>query len=100
MSRTDKTRPWWVQMVDAPGSTCKPAHDHRWEPCTLPSEIVAVHTPLRARRGGCHWTGTAAYCVRRCESHGHREWNFFCRQERRRSRHQARRDLHAWNGED
>jgi len=100
MSRTDKTRPWWVQMVDAPGSTCKPAHDHRREPCTLPSEIVAVHTLLRTRRGGCRWTGTAAYCVRRCESHGHREWNFFCRQERRRSRHQARRDLHAWNGED
>jgi hypothetical protein len=98
MSRTDKTRPWWVQMVDAPGSTCAPAHDHRWGPCTLPQEIIPARALLRTRRGGCRWTGTPAFWVRRCESHGHREWNFLCREERRRSRHQARRELRAWKG--
>jgi len=62
--------------------------------------IVAERALPRGRRGGCHWTGTSAYWVRRCESHGHREWNFICREERRRSRHRARRELHAWNGDD
>jgi hypothetical protein len=80
-------------MVDAPGSTCKPLHDHRWGPCTLPREITATRVLLSTRRSGCRWTGTAAYWVRRRESHGYREWNFFCREERRRSRRQARREL-------
>jgi hypothetical protein len=59
MSRTDKTRPWWVQMADEP---------------------------------------TTAYWYRRCESRGYREWNRFRREERRRSRHEARRELraHLW----
>jgi len=100
MSGTDKTRPWWVQMVDAPGSTCKPVHDHRWGPCTLPREITAVRALPRTRRSGCRWSGTPAYWVWRCESHGYREWNFLCREDRRRSRRQARRALRAWNGDD
>ena len=104
MSRTDKTRPWWVQMVDAPGSTCEPEHDHRWGPCTLPNEITPVRAlfrpVLRADRTGCRWTGTAAFWVRRCESHGAGEWNAFRREDRRRNRRQARRDLRAWNGDD
>ncbi len=95
MSRTDKTRPWWVQVVDAPGSTCEPTHDHRWGPCTLPDDIRAVRVLPGARSGGCHWAGTPAYWVRRCESHGYREWSVQRRQDRRRSRHQARRDLRA-----
>ena len=94
MSRTDKTRPWWVQMADAPGSTCMPVHDHRWGPCTLPAGIGA------ARTGGCHWAPTPAQRVRRWESHGYREWNFIRRQERRRDRHEARRGLRAGNGAD
>ncbi len=91
MSRTDKTRPWWVQLVDAPGVSCKPVHDHRFGPCTLPSRAV----PQRADRGRCHWVGTAAFNMRRCESHGHVESSFFNRQERRRDRHQTRRALRA-----
>jgi hypothetical protein len=87
-------------MVDAPGTTCEPVHDHRWGPCTLPREIIAVRALPRTRRNGCYWTGTPAHWVRRCESHGYREWNFLCREDRRRSRRQARRDLRAWNGED
>jgi hypothetical protein len=98
MSRTDKTRPWWVQITDAPGSTCEPVHDHRWGPCTLPPEITAVRAPHRPV--GCHWGGTAAYRVRRCESHGYREWSVLRREDRRRSRRLARRSLRAWNGDD
>ncbi|WP_250034517.1 hypothetical protein [Paractinoplanes maris] len=94
MSRTDKTRPWWVQLADAPGVSCKPVHDHRFGPCTLPRVVE----PRRERRGGCFWAGSAAFRVRRCESHGHVEWNLLRRQERRRRRHQARRELRAWDG--
>jgi hypothetical protein len=97
MSGTDKTRPWWVQLVDAPGSTCQPVHDHRWGPCTLPREITAVRD---LPRSGCYWSGTPAYFVRRCESHGSREWSLIRREERRRSRRQARRLVRAWNGDD
>ncbi|GAA2708274.1 hypothetical protein [Actinoplanes palleronii] len=100
MSRTDKTRPWWVQLVDAPGTTCAPVHDHRWGPCTLPREIEALRAEPGSRRAGCHWSGTPAYWVRRCESHGYREWSVMRREERRRSRHDARRDLRAGNDID
>ncbi|MCO8271054.1 hypothetical protein M1L60_10665 [Actinoplanes sp. TRM 88003] len=91
MSRTDKTRPWWVQLVDAPGVSCKPVHDHRFGPCTLPVRAM----PERERRTGCRWTGTAAFYVKRCESHGSAEWNFLARQDRRRDRHRARRALRS-----
>lgn len=98
MSRTDKTRPWWVRMADAPLTTCVPVHDHRFGPCTLPEEI----TPESAdwRRDGCFW-GTPGYhvLVRKTRG-GHREWYYICRRERRRSRHQARRELRGYQGED
>ena len=42
MSKTDKTRPWWVRIADAPMVTCAPVHDHRFGPCTLRDEITAV----------------------------------------------------------
>ena len=100
MSRTDKTRPWWVQLVDAPGSTCMPVHDHRWGPCTLPRETTAVRALPRSDRDGCRWAGTSAFNMRRCESHGYLEWSHMRREDRRRSRHQARRALRAWNGTD
>ena len=98
MSKTDKTRPWWVQMPDAPMTACRPAHDHRFGPCTLPAEITAAGASLGQDRVGqdrvgCHWAGTRSYWFRRCESHGYREWSRLRRQDRRRSRHQARRDL-------
>ncbi|WP_285473646.1 hypothetical protein [Actinoplanes sp. NBRC 101535] len=93
MSRTDKTRPWWVQLTDAPGRTCMPQHDHRFGPCTLPDEITPTRPLLGVRRQGCRWEGTAAYWVRRCESHGVRESQLICRTDRRRDRHRSRYDL-------
>ncbi|WP_127500535.1 hypothetical protein [Actinoplanes solisilvae] len=94
MSRTDKTRPWWVQMAHAPMVACQPVHDHRFGPCTLPDEIDARET------AGCHWGGTDSFWVRRCESHGYREWALIRREDRRRSRHEARRALRSYFDED
>jgi len=95
MSKTDKTRPWWVQMADAPMVAGRPVHDHRFGPCTLPDEITADSAPLAARRDGCHWGATQSYWTRRCESRGYREWSHFRRADRRRSRHEARHGLRA-----
>ncbi|WP_433088974.1 hypothetical protein ACQP1P_22095 [Dactylosporangium sp. CA-052675] len=93
MSRTDKTRPWWVQMADAPMRACRPRHDHRFGPCTLADAITAATASLGERRDGCHWGATASYWFRRVESRGHREAAQWCRENRRRSRHAARRAL-------
>ena len=73
MSRTDKTRPWWVRMADAPMVTCIPVHDHRFGPC--------------------YW-GTSYDRIGRVD--GAREWYHIRREDRRRSRHQARCDLGAY----
>ena len=100
MSKTDKTRPWWVQRVDAPGSTCKPVHDHRFGACTLPDQPTAIRICSDDHRHGCYWGGTSTFACRRCESHGYREWSYFRREQRRRSRHQARQGLRAYHGED
>jgi hypothetical protein len=99
MSKTDKTRPWWVQTVDAPGLTCEPVHDHRFGACTLPDEIIATRVARGFRPRDCYWGGTAYYWCRRCESHGYREWSHFRREERRRSRHRARREIRAYHDE-
>jgi hypothetical protein len=100
MSRTDKTRPWWVRMADAPMASCVPSHDHRFGPCTLPNEITADSASLSHRTGGCYWEAPAHYVFGCGTRGGGREWYYFRRGERRRSRHQARRELRAYRGED
>jgi hypothetical protein len=102
MSRTDKTRPWWVRIADAPGVTCVPVHDHRFGPCTLPAEITAGTASLSFRRGRCYWTGTDYYWYECAGWDGCRECTgyYFRRADRRRSRHEARRELRANWGED
>jgi hypothetical protein len=100
MSKTDKTRPLWVQMADAPMVTCVPVHDHRFGPCTLPDEVTADSASPSRRRGDCYWAGTDYHLFglndgcRECTGY------YFRREERRRSRHQARRELRAYHGED
>jgi hypothetical protein len=84
-------------MADASLVTCVPVHDHRFGPCTLPDEV----TPDSAnwRRGGCYW-GAPGYHVLVHESRGgNREWYYLRREDRRRSRHQARRELRAYRGD-
>ena len=82
-------------MADAPMTACRPVHDHRFGPCTLPERITAGSASVAERRDGCHWGGTQSYWFRRCESRGYREWSVFRRVERRRSRHDARCELRA-----
>jgi hypothetical protein len=93
MSKTDKTRPWWVQMAESPMVTCVPVHDHRFGPCTLPAEVTADTASLSLRRGRCYWGVAGFYRAGYRGSDGHREWAAFRREERRRDRHRARRDL-------
>lgn len=102
MSKTDKTRPWWVRMADAPMVTCLPVHDHRFGLCTLPDEITADSASLSCRTSGCYWGATAYYLSGCGSSDGCRECTgyHFRREERRRSRHEARRELRAYHGED
>lgn len=89
MSKTDKTRPWWVRVAEAP----VPVHDHRFGECTLPEEIGPSS-------GGCHWR-SAGYHATGCPSAScGREWSRIRREERRRDRHQARRELRTYRGED
>ena len=94
MSKTDRTRPWWVRMADVPMVTCAPVHDHRFGPCTLPEEITKETTALGPRRGGCHWSGTSHFNSFRNDG-GAREWYYIRREDRRRSRHRARQELRA-----
>ncbi|MGW3352980.1 hypothetical protein ACWDA3_57650 [Nonomuraea rubra] len=93
MSKTDKTRPWWVRMADAPMVTCRPAHDHRYGPCTLPDEITMDSASLNRRTSGCYWQATAHFLFDCGGLSGGREAYFIRREDRRRSRHQARRRL-------
>jgi hypothetical protein len=97
MSKTDKTRPWWVRMADAPMVTCVPVHDHRFGPCTLPDEITPAGASLSHRTRGCYWRATDHYLFGGGLSGG-REWQDLRREERRRSRRQARRDLRSHYG--
>lgn len=100
MSRTDKTRPWWVRMADAPGRTYVAIHDHSSGVCTLPDEVTADSASLnRYELRGCYWTATDAYMHGGAVTGG-REWSSICREDRRRDRREARRTLRAYNGED
>jgi len=100
MSKTDKTRPWWVRIADAPMVTCAPVHDHRWRPCTLPEEITASSASVSHRTSGCYWRATDYFWWCYGGVFGSREWYYFRREARRRSRHEARRELRAYSGED
>jgi len=99
MSRTDKTRPWWVKLAERPMVTARPQHDHRFGPCTLPEWINAETAPI-GPVSGCHWVVTDQFAdtmhngCRECTGY------YFRREDRRRSRHEARRSLHDYRGEE
>ena len=101
MSRTDKTRPWWVRLADEPGVTCMPVHDHRFGPCTLPDEITPSTSGInRYIDRGCYWGATDHFIFDVGSDTGGREWSEMCRESRRRSRHRARQALRAYLPED
>ncbi|MFV2174551.1 hypothetical protein ACFHW2_16885 [Actinomadura sp. LOL_016] len=99
MSKTDKTRPWWVRMADAPGATCVPVHDHRFGTCTLPDGVTAAGASLNRRTSGCYWGATDRHLGSGCFSGG-KEWTFLKREENRRDRHRARRELRDYDREE
>jgi hypothetical protein len=95
MSKTDKARPWWVRLADAPMVACLPVHDDRFGPCTLPDEITADSASLSHHTSGCYWRATDHYLFDCGGVGGGREWHYLRREERRHSRHQARLELRA-----
>jgi hypothetical protein len=102
MSKTDKTRPFWVRMADTPGLTSVPVHDHRFGPCTLPDRIHADTRSDDAAHARCFW-GSGGYHVIGCPSDGgscSREWQAYRREANRRDRYQARRALRRYRDED
>ena len=92
MSRTDKTRPWWVRLADRPGVTYVAVHDHRFGECTLADEITPETASLNRAERGCHWAATDHFLFDLGGVSGGREWHHICRE--------ARRDLRAYRGED
>lgn len=102
MSRTDKTRPWWVRMADAPGVTCIPVHDHRHGPCTLPDKITPSTASLNRvdKAGRCYWAATDHFIFDLGGVTGGREWQRIRRETRRRDRRAARRALRAYGAGD
>jgi hypothetical protein len=75
---------------------CRPEHDHRFGPCTLPGRINADTAPINRPSRGCYWVVTDHFAsmvhngCRDCTGY------YFRREDRRRSRHEARRELHAY----
>jgi hypothetical protein len=84
-------------MADAPMVTCFPVHDHRFGPCSLPDEITAHDACLRPHSGRCFW-GTTYDRIGRVD--GAKEWYHLRRADRRRSRHQARRELRGYQRDE
>lgn len=92
MSDTDKTRPYWVQLVTEPFRV--EVHDHRSHECNLPS-VAEIRTAdaLPRHFTDCHytyqWDGRNHFCgCPLCTGQEDR------RADRRRSRHQARNLIH------
>lgn len=89
MSKTDKTRPWWVKASERAMVTCVPVHRHEDGLCDLPDDPREAMGP---RRNSCYWTASTlttygpgsgcgcAMCTLRWER----------RADRRRDRHTAR----------
>lgn len=92
MSKTDKTKPWWVKVAE---HRHVEQHHHTKHDCNLPASARdQVKSP--PEWDDCHWSTTAHYwgadvypccggCP--CEMCSGRYWR---RQDRRRSRHEAR----------
>jgi hypothetical protein len=51
MSKTDKTQPWWVRIIQ---HKPKESHDHRNGVCDLPKEPTRPEH-VRWKAGSCYW---------------------------------------------
>lgn len=57
MSKTDKTRPWWVRVSEQPLVTCVPVHQHHLGECTLPADPLVCARD----RSGFGWNADRCY---------------------------------------
>jgi hypothetical protein len=53
MSRTDKTKPWWVRVNE---HNPRADHDHRNGICDLPESALSQHNNFQWNRSQCHWS--------------------------------------------
>lgn len=86
MSRTDKTRPYWVQLTDDLFVVAV-RHDHRFGPCDLDDEDVRF---CNTRYTGPRWDRWAQRCYRYIPAYGYsggawpkRKGNSWAREERK-----------------
>ena len=92
MSKTDKTRPWWVRATERPLHTCVPVHRHEDGVCDLPQD-PAERWGERWGSGSCFWTEGNGFFYGRdggcgCAMCTGQVWR---RAERRADRHAAAR---------
>jgi hypothetical protein len=87
MSRTDKTKPFWVKLAHGDLQVIQ-AHDHRDGRCDLPADVDA-HWWARGRvcNYEFHFTGTMTCCCPMCHAREYPD-----RTERQRRRRERRRD--------
>ncbi|HEY1133279.1 MAG TPA: hypothetical protein VGE77_01765 [Nocardioides sp.] len=108
MSKTDKTKPWWLRATERPMVTCVPVHRHHAGACDLPAAPADAFggvgdwwpTAMAAPEGQtCYWTWTTAIFYGRDRGTGCQCW--MCGDtigRRRRTRHerrQARQEFQA-----
>lgn len=72
MSKTDKTKPFWVKMKDG-DLAWRESHDHREGPCDLPNEIDADYWHNTRCRYEWVFDGTHVCCCPMC--HGDWWWD-------------------------
>lgn len=94
MSRTDKTKPWWVRASE---HHPRPEHDHSNGICDLPDSALAQHHNVQWTRTQCHWDDhhiiygdccTGCGCPQCRDQYGHRR-------SIRSERHTAKQALQA-----
>jgi hypothetical protein len=84
MSRTYKTRPYWVRLKDR-HATAVAVHDHRFGPCDLVDLACVTDDSTGSSR--CYWTANPYVITCGCPMCTEAPWR---REERRRARHMAR----------
>lgn len=102
MSKTDKTRPFWVKLADHPRNYVE-QHDHRDGVCDLPDSLndPTTLTHFTWARGNCYYSYSPAWINSGAARCGCQfcQWPWERRASARRSRQNARREANAWRQE-
>lgn len=96
MSRTDKTKPFWVKLMHG-DLAVKEWHDHADGVCDMPPADRAVEwKPGQRCRREFFYTGTRVCCCDMCHW---RDWPETEQQRRRKERRRAWQQLQGWRSE-